>query len=203
MKNKFVHPWQELKARKSLKKFSPPYKLNIGCGNVTFPGWINIDISKVSSVIDIVWDASLGLPFLENDSCHLIYNEHLLEHLEISSASKFLSESFRVLKTGGVLRIAMPCLENIVQKYSSEQWRDQAWLKLPEYQHIKTKAEMINIAFRWWGHRWLYDREELSRRLHEAGFKDTEYFTYGQSNIPELRTLETRQDSLLIVEATK
>lgn len=62
---------------------------------------------------------------------------------------------------------------------------------------------MLNIAFRWWGHRWLYDREELHRRLGEAGFDRLEDVAPGQSTRPELRNLETRPDSLLVCEATK
>jgi predicted SAM-dependent methyltransferase len=62
---------------------------------------------------------------------------------------------------------------------------------------------MINIAFRWWGHEHLYNREELERALREAGFSKFKFPEHGQSDLDDLRGLETRQDSKLIAEAVK
>ena len=73
----------------------------------------------------------------------------------------------------------------------------------PEYQFIQTRAEMLNIAFHWWGHQWLYDREEFHRRLGEAGFPEIRDMPWGESGIPDFRNRETRKDSLLICEAEK
>ncbi|WP_019502757.1 class I SAM-dependent methyltransferase [Pseudanabaena sp. PCC 6802] len=187
----------------ALKQFRKPYKLHIGCGLINFLEWINIDIEEQPGIVNLVWDVSNGLSFLESASCDLIYNEHFLEHLTIDCAKVFLSESYRVLRPNGTLRIAMPSLEYVIDKYKSGNWREQDWLKLDEYQFILTKAEMINIAFRWWGHQWLYDREELHRRLREAGFRKIKDVNWGSSEILELRNLETRKDSLLICEAQK
>ena len=69
--------------------------------------------------------------------------------------------------------------------------------------HIKTRAERINIAFRDWGHKWLYDREELERRLKEAGFVNIKFCNLRESDYPELRNLETRDESILIAECVK
>ncbi len=65
------------------------------------------------------------------------------------------------------------------------------------------RAEMLNVAFRWWGHRWLYDQAELNRRLGEAGFHTVEQVEWGKSGDVILQSLETRLDSLLIVEARR
>ena len=189
--------------KKLITKYPSSYKLHIGCGSVRLEGWINIDNNKQGQVVDIVWDIFDGLPFLENSSCSLIYNEHFLEHLSIEQAVFFLKECYRILKPNGVLRIAMPSLEYTVDKYQSENWQDQDWLKWEGHEFIKTRAEMINISFRWWGHQWLYDREELHRRLKEAGFTIIKDVEWGTSEVPELNNLETRQDSKLICEAIK
>ncbi|MBC1313368.1 methyltransferase domain-containing protein, partial [Trichormus variabilis PNB] len=177
-----------------------PYKLNIGCGNVRFDGWINIDIEQNYKTVDLVCDARQKLPFDDN-SCELIYNEHFLEHLTLKEGLFFLKECYRILKPEGILRIAMPSLEYVVQKYMSDDWRNQEWLKYPEYQFIKTRAEMLNISMRWWGHQWLYDTEELYRRLTESGYINIQEFAWGKSNTPELRNRETRVDSILICES--
>jgi predicted SAM-dependent methyltransferase len=103
----------------------------------------------------------------------------------------------------GVLRVAMPSLDELLEKSCQGAWRDQEWLKRPEYQFIKSRAEMLNIAFRWWGHKWLYDREELHRRLAEAGFTKVVDARWGRSECGSLRNLENRLDSLLVCEASK
>ena len=178
------------------------HKLHIGCGAVKLAGWINIDESPHPGVTDLHLDITQGLPYHDN-SCSLIHHEHFLEHLSAEAGLNFLKECYRVLKSGGVMRIAMPSLDLIIEKSYLGNWKDQDWLKWPEYQFIKTRAEMLNISFRWWGHQWLYDREELHRRLQEAGFTIIRDVEWGNSDIPELRNLETRKDSLLICEAEK
>lgn len=178
------------------------YKLNVGCGKIKFQGWINIDV-ETSVATDLVWDVTRGLPF-PNTSCSLIYHEHFLEHLTVQQGVFFLRECHRVLVSGGVMRIAMPPLDFVVQKYLQEDWRNgQDWLTWPEYQFIQTKAEMLNIAFRWWGHQWLYDQEELYRRLNESGFNIIHSVKWGESEIVELRNRETRKESLLLCEIIK
>lgn len=193
----------EQRAIKSLRKFQSPYKLNVGSGTVKFEGWVNIDLERVTNITDVIWDATNKFSFLEDSSCSLIYNEHFLEHLDIQDGVSFLSECYRLLMPGGILRIAMPSLEYVITKYNSEDWKDQDWLTWPQYQFIKTKAEMINIAFRWWGHQWLYDREELHRRLHESGFNKIKDVEWRNSDVSELKNRETRLDSILLCEAEK
>lgn len=193
---------QKQEVQKYLRVFTPPYKLHLGCGKVQFDGWVNIDIDRTLSAADIFWDLNHGIP-VGSDSCSLIYSEHLLEHISVERGVLLLRECYRVLQVGGVLRIAMPSLEYAVEKYSSADWRSQDWLTWPEYQFIQTRAEMLNIAFRWWGHQWLYDREELYRRLHEAGFAKFRDMEWGVSDIDDFRNRETRKDSLLICEVQK
>ena len=189
--------------KSNLKSFTKPYKLHIGCGSVKFSGWLHIDYCQIAEVTDIVWDVTKGIPFIANNSCYLIYNEHFLEHLSIEQGCYFLSECYRALELGGVLRIATPSLAYIIEKYTSDNWRDQEWLNWKEYEFIQTRAEMLNIAMRWWGHQWVYDREELHRRLKEAGFTVVKDVEWGEGDILELRSLETRKDSILICEAYK
>jgi hypothetical protein len=52
-----------------------------------------------------------------------------------------------------------------------------------------------------WGHRYLYDFEELRLRLDAAGFDDIRRMSIGASDDAALRHLETRADSRLVVEA--
>jgi predicted SAM-dependent methyltransferase len=178
-----------------------PLKVNIGCGYEPFPGWTNLDLDSASRA-DISWDVTDGLPFA-NDTCVFIYNEHFLEHLPIQDGVRFLKECHRSLQKGGVLRVAMPSLQEVVRQYYENDWAGKPWLEKYGYTWIKTRAEYINIGFREWGHQWLYDAEELDRRLREAGFNQIDAVAWGESKYPELRSRETRKETRLIMEATR
>jgi predicted SAM-dependent methyltransferase len=180
-------------------------KLHLGCGDVHLHGWVNIDLAsrarELRQAPDLDADVRKALPFAAG-AARLIYHEHLMEHLAVDEGRRCLEDWFRVLEPGGVVRIATPDLEYLVERYQHG-WRDQAWLGQPEYAFIQTRAEMMNVAFRWWGHQYLYDGEELERRLREAGFGGIRRCALGQSAVPELAGLETRADSRLIIEGVR
>ena len=173
-------------------------KLHVGCGKVRLHGWINADLDpRAQLVINI----KHHLPF-RRDYLERIYCEHVLEHVPAESGLTFLREAYRTLKPGGVVRIAMPDLDDLVDGYIHD-WRRFDWINWPGHEFVQTKAEMINIAFRWWGHQYLYNHEELERRLREAGFRSITSCDHGKSEHPDLVNLETRADSRLIMEAIK
>ncbi|MEN9233089.1 MAG: methyltransferase domain-containing protein [Gloeomargarita sp. DG02_4_bins_56] len=91
--------------------------LNLGCGNryVRSEDWLNADFAVHTPGI-VAIDLREKLPFPDN-SFALIYHSHVLEHLTCADAEKFLCECQRVLKPGGILRIVVPDLENIIREY--------------------------------------------------------------------------------------
>jgi len=112
-----------------------------------------------------------------------------------------LNNCHAVLKKGGVFRIATFDLDEMINKYQNN-WADQCWI--PSHDFIQNRAEMLNIAFTWWDHKWLYNKEELSRRIRESNFGDNLRIAKKNiSEIPELSNLETRDNSNLIIEAIK
>ncbi len=173
-------------------------KLHLGCGAVHLDGWVNIDRAGPA---DLHLDIRRPLPFADG-AARVIYHEHLMEHLTVEEGERCLRDWFRLLRPGGVLRIATPDLAYLVERYRGP-WREQAWLTLPEYAFIKTPAEMLNVALRWWEHRYLYDGEELERRMREAGFTPVRRCQLRESPEPALRGLETRDDSKLILEGLR
>jgi predicted SAM-dependent methyltransferase len=89
--------------------------LNLGCGEVFHPAWINVDFRAVSPQV-IAHDLHQPLPFADA-SFTAVYSSHLLEHLSRSFAPVFLTECRRLLKPGGLLRVVVPDLETIARLY--------------------------------------------------------------------------------------
>lgn len=89
--------------------------LNLGCGSRFHPDWTNLDMIPTDQRVK-AHDLRQRLPF-ENESFDLVYHSHLLEHLPRDEISAFMQECRRVLKIGGIIRIAIPNLEDIVKTY--------------------------------------------------------------------------------------
>lgn len=200
MKNYVAKP----KIKRLLEAQTGAIKLNVGCGTDYKNGWINIDNNSDNNIdkLDLNWDLRNALPF-EEDSADFIFNEHFIEHLTIEEAKNIIKDLMRVLKPGGVMRIAMPDLESVVDHYLNVPLNKDPVIKDFHLEFVETRAEWINMSFRWWGHKWLYDWEELQRRLSEAGYSKVKRCKLRESKHRELRNLEIRDGSLLIAEVVK
>ena len=173
--------------------------LHLGCGQVYLAGWVNVDLDSPKA--DLKCDLRRSLP-CANNSVDFVHSEHLIEHLTIQEGLGLMGELYRVLKPGGVLRIATPDLGYILLRYFLF-WKRQDWIRRYRYEWMRTRAEMVNICMREWGHQYLYDEEELKRRLREAGFRQISRQKQSQSKYSQLQNRETRKDSKLVVEAIK
>lgn len=89
--------------------------LNLGCGSRFHPDWINIDLVSHKPQV-ICHNICQGLP-LPDESCDVVYNAALLEHLRHSDATDLLIECHRVLKPDGIIRVGVPDLEKICRIY--------------------------------------------------------------------------------------
>jgi len=172
-------------------------RLHLGCGPNLLQDWTNIDLDARHRP-DVVHDLSEGLPF-DDASVATIYSEHFFEHLKLEDGLKLLTECHRVLEVNGVIRIAMPDLRSTVEAYL-DNWRRQAWVK--DFPALDSAAHMLNFGMREWGHQYVYDLDDLVMRLTDIGFRGVTSSDWGESSHEHLRGLETRPDSLLIVEAT-
>ncbi len=111
--------------------------LNLGCGGLYHIDWINLDgISTSPHVIE--HDLRKRLPY-PNRSMDVVYHSHVLEHFPAEDAPRFLMENIRVLKPGGILRIAVPDLENIARSYLS---------KLSDFEHQWMLLEFFDQTVR-------------------------------------------------------
>lgn len=196
--------FEKSKATKLLSDRKGSIKLHLGCGTDYKEGWINIDNNSDENItaIDLYWDLLKPLPFPDN-SVDFIFSEHFFEHFSVEDGQLVMKDALRLLKPGGVMRIAMPDLRAVVNDYLHTSIAKNPTIKEFHFDFVKTSAEWMNMSFRWWGHRWLYDWEELERRLREAGFEQIVACKTKQSKHKALKNLEIRTESLLVAEVTK
>jgi SAM-dependent methyltransferase len=107
----------------SIKSISPSIQiemkaLNLGCGSRFHPEFVNIDAVSSSPHV-LAYDLQKGIPF-PDATFDVVYQSHLLEHFKKENALDFLKECYRVLKLSGVIRVAVPDLEQIVRAYLDE-----------------------------------------------------------------------------------
>ena len=95
-------------------------KAHYGCGSSLFEnGWINIDFNPSrfgSTKTYIRTDLISKHPLPSNHFC-FSFAEDFLEHLTQDESLLFLSEAFRCLKAGGVLRLSFPGLRGVLHKH--------------------------------------------------------------------------------------
>jgi predicted SAM-dependent methyltransferase/glycosyltransferase involved in cell wall biosynthesis len=171
--------------------------LHLGCGDRKFDGFINIDALPGA---DMQLDLTGPLPW-EQGTVTGIYSEHFIEHITQAQAIRLLHECRRILKPGGVVRIATPDLAQIVADYSNRHTHSDYLRYGMDW--IDNPAEQLNMAVRWWGHQWMYDEEELSRIGRMVGLDVKGRYKLGESPDPMLRNREHREYSGLIIEFTK
>jgi predicted SAM-dependent methyltransferase len=89
--------------------------LNLGCGKHYNSDWTNVDFVSTGPGV-IAHNLSKGVPY-EDASFDVVYHSHVLEHFSKNDGQKFIHECNRVLKPGGIIRIAVPDLETLANEY--------------------------------------------------------------------------------------
>ena len=149
-----------------------PMKLHLGCGLDLKKGWVNIDIL---GAVDLNVDLREPIPLPDN-SCSVIYSEHLLEHFDYPEGVKhLLSECLRMLQPGAIFSAGVPDTEWPLLAYGGSENHLDYFKHARErwHPHCKTRLQHLNIHFREYGeHKYAYDFETLQVILEEAGFID-------------------------------
>lgn len=210
-------------------------KLNLGCGSIRPMGWVNIDsslnaniqkipvigkrISKIFNPIEYedtnVVYMNLNRPWkYNNNSVDIVYASHLFEHLTIKSSNLFLSEAYRTLKPGGIIRIVVPDLYQICKKYleeynSADTLRDTTkfimWaINMHREGQYGDIGFLKKIVLEWQGyphqHKFMYDKNSLQLKFQEFQFVDIVSLSYGISHsIAEIKDVEGTKESYLSV----
>lgn len=151
--------------------------LNFGCGTNRIEGWKNFD-----NEVDI----ARPLPFADRYA-DFILAEHVVEHIQYGAALYFFRECRRVLKPTGVVRIAVPSIEQVWKHGSEDYFRfvhSKGWAKTPE-----TRGA-IDAMLTCHGHKAPWTTSLLAVSLYAAGFDHIVHRDIGLSDHPALRGIE-------------
>jgi len=158
-------------------------KLHLGCGKRDFgSGWIHIDSEDFPHVD---FNDVMDIPF-KDGSCDVVYASHLLEYFDRDEAFTVLEEWKRVLKPGGILRLAVPDFTAICDLYRNGHNLDSFLGPL----YGKMGDPPIY-------HKTIYTFTSLSKLLTLVGFKDvvgydwretehSEFDDHSQAYIPHM-----------------
>ena len=175
-------------------------RLNWGCGEHPEPGWLNSDI-KDEPGIDIVADVRSGLP-LDTDSIDYIVSIHALPELPYADLVPALTELRRVLKPGGVLRLALPDLERGIDAYKRG---DRDYFHVPDEDARSVGAKFVTQMV-WYGYsRSLFVPDFVEELLQRAGFDQVNHCAYRKtaSVWGDIVELDNRERESMFVEAVK
>jgi predicted SAM-dependent methyltransferase len=160
----------------------PAVRLNFGCGDTRYEGWIGVDQSFAPTV-DLALDLRRRLPF-PDASVDLCYSEHFFEHLFPDEGQFHLTEVHRILKPGGRYRIVVPDVVKFAQKYIEGDAdffrRAFPWAERPIH-------ALFAVANMRGDHRNIVDFEELERMARIAGFEIAQRSFANGSDLAELR----------------
>jgi predicted SAM-dependent methyltransferase len=163
----------------------------------------------------IAWDLRRGIPFADNEFA-VVYHSHFLEHLDRRAARAFLTECYRVLEPGGILRIVVPDLQFLAFSYHEsvrdlehgdatahaahdhliDELFDQ--MQRTEVSGTAEQKPWMRVLERWLRgnaseagelHRWMYDRYSLGRLLADLSFRDIRRESALTSRIPDWQSI--------------
>jgi predicted SAM-dependent methyltransferase len=211
-------------------------RVNVGCGSSPTPGWVNFDnslsvraarwprlvtalaavhvlgrpsadLARTAAAWNIRYaDAAARIP-CDNGSVSAVYSSHMIEHLDRGEARAFLAEVRRILRPGGIVRIAAPDLSRLVQDYLATQDADgfvaatHMCASRPAGPVVRMKSALVGPRH----HLWMYDGTSLAKLLHETGFSDAAIMPPGKTSItdPGDLDLEERASESVYVEAVR
>lgn len=211
-------------------------RLNIGCGQTPTRGWQNFDnswsiwlakhpylanrLEKIGILEETnlsfirfarqnsieMLDVTKTMPF-SNNVIDVIYSSHMLEHLDRAEALNFLREAQRVLRPNGVLRLAVPDIRKLVNRYVADGDAD-AFINSTLMCQSRPRTFVQRTKLLVFGqrhHHWMYDGQSLVRLLTSAGFVNTFVLPAGQTNIsnPGELDLNERSSESVYVEGVK
>jgi predicted SAM-dependent methyltransferase len=114
-----------------------------------------------------------SLPF-EDKSCDVIYASHVLEYFDREAVVPVLQEWCRVLKPGGIVRLAVPDFMAMIKLYYFNQMPIEIFLG-PLYGKMQPPG--CKAIY----HQTVYDFRSLKTVLETVGFEDVQLYDWRQT----------------------
>ena len=149
-------------------------QLHLGCGKRYIPGFVHIDLDDQPHIdhrsrID-------RLPMFGDETVELIYCCHAFEYFDRIQAPNVLREWRRVLRAGGILRLAVPDFAALAAVYRSSGALDD--VLGPLYGRIAVQdPEGPRVIY----HRTVYDYRSLSDLCLTAGFQSVRRYDWRET----------------------
>jgi predicted SAM-dependent methyltransferase/glycosyltransferase involved in cell wall biosynthesis len=160
----------------TLKLAVPPLEdgkvyLHLGGGDIQHPKFINID-ARPAAPINYVREID-DLSIFSDESVDLIYASHCLEHFSHQKVHQVLSEWYRVLKKGSILRLSVPDFDVIVKIYQDNSKNINTILgKLMGGQDYEYNF-----------HKTAFNRSSLESVLKRVGFNQVREWRHGECDL--------------------
>ena len=166
---------------------------HIGCGYTIGKNWINYDSSPIAFIDrlpilkiinklntrkfpkEIRYGNIVKNLLCEENTADNIYCSHVLEHVSLNDGKEMLRNIYRMLKTGGILRIIVPSLEARVEKYIQNKdahsfMESLGCVNIHENENFFKKLKFLFGGSR---HRWMFDKNSLYNELRDSGFDNS------------------------------
>jgi len=112
-------------------------RLNLGCGGSPLPEYVNVDMDSLEALRQryphqqfsndlLVYNYDIfDLPY-DDSTVDEVRADSLIEHLPFVDEPRFFHEVRRVLKSGGILRLATPDFEAAVRDWlaAKDEWKE-------------------------------------------------------------------------------
>ena len=226
---------------------SRPVILNLGCGTKTSELCINVDFSMYMILRQSAWALPLVAPMIGPERVERIkamrgtmvrqnlkngipfptgfadaaYHSHVMEHIPRESVIGFQKEILRVLKPGGIQRLCLPDLEQLVHEYTRSLAADDTTGEASRRHDasvaamfeqcvrdtpagtrgrtgIRLRCEKLLLGdarARGETHRWMWDRVNIRAVLSDAGFTDITVRSWKTSGIEGWEDTELERGS--------
>ena len=191
-------------------------------------GFLNVDIIDMEKFAMsqgykfMKLDVTKPLPFPDGYADYE-FSSHLIEHLSREEGARFIRECFRILRPGGMIRIATPNTGSLMTQYMYDMGKYEEHLAdyrdapdedpdgLKQYRHVNVgvgDAETPIDAFAHLalsGHKSVYDIGVLYKIFVDAGFENitVESPFHSMSPVVERETIVSHATLSLVVEARK
>jgi predicted SAM-dependent methyltransferase/glycosyltransferase involved in cell wall biosynthesis len=164
-----------------------------------------------------VHDLRKGFAQHADNSVDLIYIGQVIEHLNpLFESPKLLKDCYRMLKSGGVLRMTTPDLDILVNAYKSGEMQKFAAEQPEFYRDADPSAQLSYIMFGacgskctwdyYEGHFFLYSRTSMTKFLNAAGFSKINFYDQPKRSVSSVMAEEAIDEGVnhsIIVEAVK